>query len=131
MLPDTRMYLPLKGLTLAFLQETKIYLFYIFFKICALLINSLHLNANHKIIKIRYLLIFGCIGLNDQDCENMQEQAEQCYTDFVHSAEDGSPDGKALTCGTAQALAVRHSQRAGDTQASHCLPGAQQQSGVV
>lgn len=61
-------------------------------------------------------------------CKNKQSGVMQT---LYFSAEDGSPDGKALTCGTACALAVRHSQRAGDTQASHCLPGAQQQLGIV
>lgn len=54
MLPDTRMYLPLKDLMLAFLREMKIYFLYIYIckKMCITKYSD-QLNANHKRIKIR------------------------------------------------------------------------------
>lgn len=54
------------------------------------------------------LLIFASIGLSDQACENMQEQAEWHYAVFVLSSEDDGPDGKALACGTAQCFIISY-----------------------
>lgn len=52
MIPDTRMYLPLKDLMLAFLKEIKIYILYICKK--TYITNySDQLNANDKRIKVR------------------------------------------------------------------------------
>lgn len=78
------------------------------------------------------LLIFASTGLNDQACENVQEQAEQSYTDctFFWSWRSWWGSLSRWNC-TVLYPQLRYSQRAGDTPASQGLPAAQQQRGVV